>query len=81
MSVSGSGSIVNISSTYGHEDAKAASVYVASKHAVERLTKSATLEAAGSAVRVNAVASGPTNTGMLERFTGTPDPETFPFTV
>jgi NAD(P)-dependent dehydrogenase (short-subunit alcohol dehydrogenase family) len=67
----GSGSIVNISSSYGHEGAKGASVYAGSKHAVEGITKSAALEAAGSGVRVNAVAPGPTETGMLNRFTGT----------
>jgi NAD(P)-dependent dehydrogenase (short-subunit alcohol dehydrogenase family) len=66
-----SGSIVNISSTYGHEGAAYASVYSASKHAVEGFTKSAALEAASSGVRVNAVAPGPTDTGMLDRFTGT----------
>jgi NAD(P)-dependent dehydrogenase (short-subunit alcohol dehydrogenase family) len=38
---------------------------------VEGLTKSAALEAAGSGVRINAVAPGPTETGMLNRFTGT----------
>jgi NAD(P)-dependent dehydrogenase (short-subunit alcohol dehydrogenase family) len=67
----GSGSIVNISSTYGHEGGAGASVYVGSKHAVEGMTKSAALEAAGSRVRVNAVAPGPIETGMLDRFTGT----------
>ena len=71
MTAQGSGSIVNISSTYGHEGAKGASVYVGSKHAVEGITKSAALEAAASGVRVNAVAPGPTETGMLNRFTGT----------
>jgi NAD(P)-dependent dehydrogenase (short-subunit alcohol dehydrogenase family) len=65
------GNIVNISSTYGHEGARGASVYAASKHAVEGLTKSAALEAAGPGVRINAVAPGPTETGMLNRFTGT----------
>ena len=70
MTAQRSGSIVNISSTYGHEGAKGASVYAASKHAVEGMTKSAALEAAGSGVRVNAVAPGPTETGMLNRFTG-----------
>ncbi len=67
----GSGSIVNISSTYGHQGARGASIYAASKHAVEGLTKSAALEAAGLGVRVNAVAPGPTETDMLNRFTGT----------
>jgi NAD(P)-dependent dehydrogenase (short-subunit alcohol dehydrogenase family) len=71
MTAQGAGSIVNISSTYGHEGAKGASIYAGSKHAVEGMTKSAALEAAGSGVRVNAVAPGPTDTGMLDRFTGT----------
>jgi NAD(P)-dependent dehydrogenase (short-subunit alcohol dehydrogenase family) len=73
MSAQKSGSIINISSTYGHKGAARASVYSASKHAVEGLTKSAALEAASSGVRVNAVAPGPTETGMLDRFTGTPE--------
>ena len=67
----GSGSIVNVSSTYGHTGAAGASIYSASKHAVEGLTKSAALEAASSGVRVNMVAPGPIETGMLNRFTGT----------
>ena len=71
MQAQGHGSIINISSTYGHEGAADAAVYAASKHAVEGLTKSAALEAARSGVRVNAVAPGPTETGMLNRFTGT----------
>jgi len=73
MRAQGRGSIINISSTYGHEGAAGASVYAASKHAVEGLTRSAALEGAGSGVRVNAVAPGPTDTGMLTRFTGTPE--------
>src|SRR6202048_3864639 len=71
MQAQGSGSIVNISSTYGHRGGAGASVYVGSKHAVEGMTKSAGLEAASSGVRVNAVAPGPIETGMLNRFTGT----------
>jgi NAD(P)-dependent dehydrogenase (short-subunit alcohol dehydrogenase family) len=67
----GSGSIVNISSTYGHVGAAGASVYVASKHAVEGLTKSAALEVAGTGVRINVIAVGATDTGMLTRFTNT----------
>src|SRR6202140_3173497 len=70
MQAQGGGSIINISSTYGHLGARGAAVYAASKHAVEGLTKSAALEAAGSGVRVNAVAPGPIETAMLNRFTG-----------
>src|SRR5882724_11168315 len=64
-------SIINISSTYGHEGAAGASIYVGAKHAVEGITKSVALETAKSGIRVNAVAPGPTDTGMLTRFTGT----------
>ena len=65
----GQGSIVNVSSTMGHKGAPGASIYTASKHAVEGLTKSAALEGAAFGVRVNAVAPGPVETGMLDRFT------------
>jgi NAD(P)-dependent dehydrogenase (short-subunit alcohol dehydrogenase family) len=73
MTAQKSGSVINISSTYGHEGAGWASVYAGSKHAVEGMTKSAAIEVAGDGVRVNAVAPGPTDTGMLDRFTGTPE--------
>lgn len=64
------GSIINISSTLGQKGAAGAAVYAASKHAVEGLTKSAALEVATTGVRVNLVAPGPIDTGMLDRFTG-----------
>ena len=73
MQAQGGGGIINVSSTYGHEGARGAPVYVGSKHAVEGMTKSAALEGAPFGVRVNAVAPGPTETGMLNRFTGTPE--------
>jgi NAD(P)-dependent dehydrogenase (short-subunit alcohol dehydrogenase family) len=73
MQAQGAGSIVNLSSTMGHRGAPGASIYTASKHAVEGLTKSAALEAAAFGVRVNAVAPGPVETAMLDRFTGSPD--------
>jgi NAD(P)-dependent dehydrogenase (short-subunit alcohol dehydrogenase family) len=66
-----SGSIVNVSSAYGSVGAPGASVYVASKHAVEGMTKSAALEVAEKGIRVNVVAPGTTDTGMLTRFTNT----------
>jgi len=71
MQGQGSGSIINISSTYGHRGAAFASIYVGAKHAVEGITKSVALELAKSGIRVNAIGPGPTDTGMLTRFTGT----------
>ena len=73
MQAQGSGSIINISSTYGHEGAANASIYVGAKHAVEGITKSVARDLAAAGIRVNAVAPGPTDTGMLTRFTGTPE--------
>lgn len=67
----GHGSIINISSTYGRRGAGYASIYVGSKHAVEGITKSVALEVATTGVRVNVIAPGTTETGMLKRFTGT----------
>lgn len=69
----GAGAIVNLSSVAGQVGMAGASVYVASKHAVEGLTKSAALEGAAAGVRVNAVAPGPVQTDMLDRFTGGDD--------
>jgi len=71
MLAEGHGSIVNLSSTMGSRGAAGASMYVASKHAVEGLTKAAALEGAAAGVRVNAVAPGPVDTELLNRFTGT----------
>src|ERR1700722_10391311 len=76
MGAQRSGSIVNVSSAYGSVGAAGASVYVASKHAVEGLTKSAALEMAETGVRVNVVAPGTTDTGMLTRFTNTDENKT-----
>jgi NAD(P)-dependent dehydrogenase (short-subunit alcohol dehydrogenase family) len=76
----GSGSILNISSAYGHEGVAGASMYVASKHAVEAITKSVALEIVKSGIRVNGVAPGPTDTGMLTRFTGTQENKAAPVT-
>jgi NAD(P)-dependent dehydrogenase (short-subunit alcohol dehydrogenase family) len=64
-----SGSIVNVGSVYGHKGFATGAAYVASKFAIEGLTKSAALEAASAGVRVNAVAPGPVETPMLDRVT------------
>ncbi len=67
------GSIVNVSSTLGRNGAAGMSIYAASKHAVEGLTKVAALEAAAAGVRVNSVAPGPIETEMLGRLTRDPE--------
>jgi NAD(P)-dependent dehydrogenase (short-subunit alcohol dehydrogenase family) len=68
-----SGSIINISSTYGHKGAPNASLYAGAKHAVEGITRSVALETVKSGIRVNAVAPGPIDTDMLTRFARTPE--------
>jgi len=59
------GSIVNVSSTFGHKAAPELSHYAASKAALEHLTRCWALELAALGVRVNAVAAGPTETDFL----------------
>lgn len=73
MLAQGSGSIVNLSSIAGQVGVAGASVYAASKHAIEGLTKSASLEGAAAGVRVNPIAPGPVETDMLDRFVGRSD--------
>src|SRR5438045_5858284 len=64
------GAIVNNSSVAGHVGLGEVSIYIASKHAVEGLTKSVALEFARRNIRINAVAPGVIATDMLDRFAG-----------
>ncbi|TFV42771.1 SDR family oxidoreductase [Bradyrhizobium frederickii] len=64
------GTIVNVSSTFGHKAAAGLSHYAASKAAVEHLTRCWALELAPFGIRVNAVAPGPTETGALTGMMG-----------
>lgn len=66
----GGGVVVNTSSVAGHRGMAGAGVYVASKHAVEGLTKAAALEYATQKVRVFAVAPAVIDTAMFDRFSG-----------
>ena len=74
MLKTGGGAIVNTSSVAGHVGMAQVSIYIASKHAVEGLTKSAALEFARQNIRVNAVAPGPIASEMFDRFAGTEGP-------
>ncbi|TWT47087.1 2,5-dichloro-2,5-cyclohexadiene-1,4-diol dehydrogenase [Thalassoglobus neptunius] len=70
MLKSGGGVIVNTSSVLGHVGTPGAAIYTASKHAVEGITRSTALEFAQQGIRVNAVAPGPIETAMIDRFAG-----------
>jgi NAD(P)-dependent dehydrogenase (short-subunit alcohol dehydrogenase family) len=70
MLKNGGGAIVNTSSVAGHIGLPQVSVYIASKHAVEGLTKSVALEFAKQNIRINAIAPGVIQTEMFDRFAG-----------
>jgi len=66
LRASGGGSFVAIGSTSSVRGRANLSGYVASKHAVLGLVRSAALEQVGTLVRVNAVLPGPTQTAMID---------------
>ena len=70
MLKNGGGAIVNTSSVAGHVGLAQVSIYIASKHAVEGLTKSVALEFAKQNIRINAIAPGVIATEMFDRFAG-----------
>jgi NAD(P)-dependent dehydrogenase (short-subunit alcohol dehydrogenase family) len=70
MLKTGGGSIINTSSVAGHLGFPGASIYAASKHAVEGITRTAALEFAKQGIRVNAVAPAAIETAMADRFVG-----------
>lgn len=68
LSQKSEGAIINMSSVAGQMGFPLASSYVASKHAVNGLTKSLASEFAANKIRINAVAPGPIQTEMWTRY-------------
>ncbi len=64
------GSVVNVGSIFGHRAAPIGLPYIASKFAIEGMSKAAALQGAPDGIRVNVVAPGPIETAMLDRVTG-----------
>ncbi len=77
MLQSGGGAIVNTSSIAGLIGMPTMEIYIASKHAVEGLTKSAALEFAKQNIRINNVAPAAIETRMYKEFANTPQTQQY----
>lgn len=70
MSATGGGAIVNNASVAGSIAMPGAGIYIASKHAVIGLTRTAAVEVSKQGIRVNSVSPAAIDTEMFDRFTG-----------
>jgi NAD(P)-dependent dehydrogenase (short-subunit alcohol dehydrogenase family) len=81
MAANGGGAIVNTASIGAHIGFPGMAHYVAAKHGVLGLTKTAAIEYADAGVRVSAISPGLIDTPMADRFTGGPDTDTERFVL